>query len=270
MYKILQMIKLYYTLLMINVISVSMAAQPVSSNVKQPVSRWSVSKINFALGLDWARYDGMSLEGVMVFAEEPEKMKRNLQGLEEEARITTGGAALYLNLSLSPLNSSTGTYRNDQELRLGIALYSPKEAMVSYKNESLDTSIVYCNLHSELALEGAYLFRGQWGRRWHWQIGGGLNGGFTYGNEMVLMSGHYFEEGQHPSTQENLTAEHFMAKQVYYLRGFIPYGLYFRFSDGFALGLEGRSGRGLQFIEGGEVNFMEKAGALMLGLQLGL
>lgn len=260
---------LYLCGLLIVIASISSTAQ-ISYSANTPTSKWSVRSFNLNLGLDWARYNSMTLDGLMAFAAEPEKMKRNLQGLEEDARTTTGGAALYFSLSLSPLNRSTGIYRKDQELRLGIALYSPKEAMVSYKNENLDTSIVYCNLHSELALEGAYLFKGEWGRRWQWQIGGGLNTGLTFGNEMVLMSGRYFEEGQHPSEQEQLAEERYQAKQAYYVRGFIPYGLYFKVSEGFALGLEGRSGRGLQLIEGGRFNVMRKAGALMLGLRAGL
>lgn len=233
-------------------------------------AKWKAAKVNIGLGIDWAEYRGMAFDELMDFATEAEKMKRDLTAFTEDARTTTGGAALNVSIGLHPLNVQTGTYRNDRELRLGMGLYSEKEAMVSFKNQELDTSIVYCNLHSELALDAAYLFTGRWGKRWEWLLGMGGNAGFTFDNQMVLMSGHYFEEGAHPSTQENLSEERFSARNVYYLRAYLTYGIYYYLLPNTAIGLEGRKGRGLQLLEDEQPKYMRRAGALALGLRIGI
>ncbi|MEM6965930.1 MAG: hypothetical protein AAF573_14275 [Bacteroidota bacterium] len=236
-------------------------------------SKWKLNAVNIQLGVNWNEFESMSLDELMIFAKDPEQMHRDLSFMTEEATTITAGGDIKANFSWSPLNRATGTYRTHQELQVGIALHSPKEAMVAYKSETLDTSIVYCNLHSELSLEGAYVWRGQWGKRkrWHWYVGGGMNAGFTWDNEMVLMEGKYFEPGQHPSTQpiDDVAPEpeRYEAKSVVYSRIFIPYGLHYQIGKYTTLGLDFRTGRGLQFIGSEKVNWMRRSGGMALGMR---
>ncbi len=236
----------------------------------QPIikRKWQPVQLNFGLGVDWNHYNSMSLEQLMIFAKQPEQLQRDLRNLTEEATTITAGLTYAVSVSLAPLNYSNGTYKENQELRLGFAIYSPKEAMVSYKNQELDTSIVFCNLHEELALEGAYMMKGQWGKRkrLHWYIGAGLNFGFTFSNEMMLISGQYFEPGQHPSTQEGpFDQQRYEAKTVYYSRLYIPYGIHYQISKSWLLGFDFRKGIGMQIIKGEQVNYIKKAGSFHLG-----
>jgi len=244
----------------------SMAQKSQLENLK-PAKKWQVNQFNFGLGFNWDRYESMSLNQLMVLAEDPEKMHRDLHNMQEEAITYALGAGLYYSVSLSPFNRSKGTYNDRQELRLGFALHSPKEAMVSYKNEIMDTSIVYCNIHGEFSLEGAYLFKGNLGPKLRWYIGGGINGGLTFGNEMIIISGKYFKPGQHPTTQESLNQEKYKAKPIYYSRAYIPYGLHYIINESISVGFDLRTGMGIQLIQGEKVNRIRRTGAFVLGLQ---
>ena len=237
----------------------------------QTVSSTKSSGLNISMytGLDNDRYETMSLGHVLSFAKNPDALSQDLSHLEEETTTKTAGVALYVNLGISPIRNES---RNiDREIQVGIGIHSDKEAMVSYKSEDLDTSIVFCNLHSEFTLEGAYLFKGKWGKIVHWHIGLGANGGMTYGNEMILINGGYFEPGAHPSTQpaEEMNMEKFEAKQVYYTRGFIQHGIHLGFGPHWQVGLNMRTGMGLQFIEGADPNFIQKTGSLQSGAKYG-
>lgn len=244
-------------------------AQNYSYTKVKPKKKWQLSQVNFGLGVNWNEFESMSHGELMVFAKDPEQMYRDLQNMSEEAIATTAGGSINLSYSLSPLSYKDGTYRKDRELQFGVTLHSAKEAMVSFKNEDLDTSIVFCNLHEELSFEAAYLFKGQWGKskRWHWYVGGGMNVGFTFGNEMVLMSGQYFEPGSHPSEQviDEESTEKFEGRAVYYSRVYVPYGIHYRVGEHFLLGLDFRTGIGMQMIGSEKVNFMKRSGALSIG-----
>ena len=228
--------------------------------------KWQSHNVYTTLGLDWVNYGELSADRIMGYAQNPEALQKNLSQMDEEVTAYTAGLVLQTGVALSPFKASTQSFLNNQELRIGIGLYTDKEAMLSYKNESLDTSIVYCNIHSEVALETAYLFKGNWGKRFIWFVGGGANAGLTFDNEMILMSGRYFGPDEHPSTQESFeeNKEVFSAKPLYHLRAFIPYGLHFRASNAFSIGLEGRKGVGLQLLNGGGSNLMRKANAFAL------
>ncbi len=249
-------------------ISHSTAQQSSTNNFQSP-KKWQINHFNFGLGFDWDRYESMSLNQLMVLAKDPEKMHRDLYNMQEEAVNYSLGGGLYYSMSLSPFNRSKGTYNNRQELQLGVAYHAPKEAMVSYKNQMLDTSIVYCNVHGEFSLEGAYLFKGKLGPKLRWYIGGGINGGLTFGNEMIIISGKYFKPGQHPSTQESLDSnrEKYKAKAIYYSRAYIPYGLHYVVNENLSVGFDLRTGMGLQLIQGEKVNRINRTGALIFGMK---
>ena len=239
----------------------------VTSDVIKPDLK--VTHVNFSIGLDWDKYNSMSLNQLMAFAQNPEEMQRDLSFMTEEVNTTTAGLALYYSMSFSPLNKKTGSYYNDREWRFGFAFHSPKEAMVTYQNEDLDTSIVYCNLHSEFSMEGSYIVKGMFGKRFQWYVGGGLNLGYTFGNQMMLISGKYFGPDQHPSTQESYehNIETYDAKSVMYSRAFVPYGFQYRVGKHVSLGIDCRSGVGLQWIKGERVNLIRKTGVFSLGMR---
>lgn len=228
--------------------------------------KWKRTHFYVSLGLDWAKYEEMTADRIIAFADNPDQLEKSIQGMETEVTSSTAGAALQVSVGFSPFNTSQNRFLQDQELRLGISLQSPKEAMLSFKNEQLDTSVVYCNIHSEVALETAYLFKGEWGRRFHWYIGVGLNGGLTFDNQMIVMSGQYFDPDEHPSTQESLMENRAFhsARRVYNIRAYIPYGIYYQITKGFSLGFEARRGIGWQVLELDESNRMRRAGAFML------
>lgn len=233
----------------------------------KPKKRFLITSANLGLGLDWAEYEEISYKDIHDSAKNPEVLKRELQYLEEEISTITGSIGLFASVSFAPLNLKTNTYRTDREIRLGATLYAPREAMVSYKNELMDTAIVYCNLQGEFAIDGAYLFKGKLGKKWMWSVGGGLNVGLSHENEVMVIEGAYFEPGAHPSTQESLEANrHFYeAKNAYYLRAYIPYSMHFSVSDRIAIGFECRKGIGGQFTRGQEPNFFPRIGSFILG-----
>lgn len=233
----------------------------------EPKRQWKAAGLNFGLGVDWDQYKSMSLERIMVFAKHPERMQRDLANLSEDATPVTAGVALYGSIAFAPLDYRTGTYRNDRELRVGVGIHSPKEAMVTYKNEDLDTSIVYCNIHGEFTVEASYVFNGQWGKRFQWYAGGGMNAGLTFANGMIIISGRYFEPGAHPSTQESheMNQDHYKARQVYYTRAFIPFGIHYQVSSKWSLGFDLRTGLGLQMIKGAPDNIITNTGSFILG-----
>lgn len=262
--------KLILTSLVLGIfISSSCLAQQVAGIEQVPLKKWKVTKFNFGLGVDYDRYESMSLDHLMNFAQNPNEMKRDLQHLEEEVSTTTAGLALYASWSISPWSTTKNSYRNDREWRFGIGIHSPKEAMVSFKNKDMDTSIVYCNIHGEITLEGAYIRKGKWGKRFHWYWGAGVNIGATFGNQMVLISGKYFEPGEHPSTQESNenSIEKYDAKSVAYTRLYIPYGVHYSIGKKWLLGFDFRSGIGMQKIQGEDVNFIRKTGLFSIGAQ---
>lgn len=231
--------------------------------------KWGITKINFGVGVNYDRFQSMSLNDLMTLAVDPSQMHRDLSKLTDETATSTAGAALYYNLNFSPNSNSTKFFNTQSEISIGVSLNSPKEAMVSFKNKDLDTSIVYCSLHGEMALNLAYQRKGKWGKRWNWYYGLGTNIGATFGNKVLIMSGKYYDEGAHPSTQQSLASnvETFGAKPIIYSRFYIPYGINYQVSPSLSFGLDFRSGLGTQFIKGEKANFIKKTGAWILGFQ---
>lgn len=247
-------------------------AQDSASSQYEEIKKWKVTELNIGLGVGWDTYQSMSLEQLMMFAKNPNQLQRDLSFLTEEVNTSTGGAGFYTSFSLSPYSYKKKRYRNNQELQLGMALYSPKEAMVTYKNEEMDTSIVFCNLHAEAAIEGAYVRKGNWGNRIHWHIGTGISTGLTFANEMVVISGKYFKPEEHPSTQESseVNRVQYKAKPVLYTRVYIPFGIHYAIGAKSLLGLSFRTGLGAQMIEGEKARFIKNTGAVILSAKFQL
>ena len=233
------------------------------------MKKWQFNQMDWGVGIDNDHYDKMSLDLIMAFAKDPDQMQRDLSGMNEDATTVTRGAAYYTNISFSPLDASTGTYKTNRELKLGMGIHANKEAMLTYKNEDLDTSIVYCNLQSEITIEGAYLFKTKWGKRIHLYAGIGANVGATFNNEMVLITGKYFDEGEHPSEQpsDEMNAESYEAKSVAYSRIYIPYGIGYGIGQKTIIGLDFKTGVGVQKISGEQANYIKKTGAFILSVK---
>lgn len=263
--------KIYIYLFLAIISSSPLIAQ--TSSIIPSTKKFKRSEINFGIGVNWNTFESMTLDELLIFAKDPEQLKRDLQGLEEETTPNTAGADLRVGWSFSPLNSATGNYKTNQALQVGIILNSPKEAMVSYKNKDLDTSIVFCNIHWELGLNASYVFKGTWGKRdrWNWYAGAGANAGFTFGNNMMLINGKYFEPGEHPSTQPvddvSPEPEMYEAKSVSYTRVFIPYGIHYKMGKRVLLGLDLSKGIGWQRVGKDKMNYMKKSSGFAIGLK---
>ncbi|PCJ64102.1 MAG: hypothetical protein COA58_14040 [Bacteroidetes bacterium] len=218
-----------------------------------------------SLGISYDRYQTMSLNQLSQLAKDPEMMKHNLDGLTEEANASTAGVSLFINLRFNPLQKRTGSYNRNQELRLGLGLNSSKEAMVSYKNKDLDTSLVFCNIHSEITTEVAYVFKRFIGKRIFVYGGIGANSSISINNEMMIITGKYFAPGEHPSTQISSNTISFEAKPILHSRLFIPWGVHIQATDNFSIGLDFRKGKGLQYTLGEKANVMANTGAILIG-----
>ncbi len=242
------------------------AQQPAPSELAT-MKKWKISQFDFGLGVDNDNFQNMSLDQLMSMAKNPNEISRSLEGFDEEVETFTGGAALYGNISLSPINLSTGTYRTDRELRLGFGLHSPKEAMVEYVSDAMDSSIIFCGLHGEFTLEAAYLYKGTWGRKFHWYYGFGMNAGTSFANQMLVISGKYYDPEEHePEAEEGVNiTETYKAKSVVYSRLYVPYGVHYALGDHWLVGLDFKTGIGVQFIAGEKANYIRKTGAFILG-----
>ena len=236
------------------------AVQPIA-----PV--WRMSSLNFGTGVETDRYKTMSLQQLMAFAKPGSELQRDLSLFEERVSTTTSGLGLYVLAGFSrpkTMPTSTGT---TSEVQVGVGLHSPREAMVTYRHQGMDTSIVYCNLQTEISLEAAYLLRGQWSRYVHWHVGLGANGSTTVNNRLILIEGRYLADGEHPSEQkaEEMNKHAFGAKRAYFTRIFIPTGVKFRIGPRWQLGMDYRLGIGWQFVPGHSANRIAFAGAGIIG-----
>jgi hypothetical protein len=249
--------------------SINLIGQYVETKQLPQKQKLHFDQIEFGIGIDNDHYNTMSLEEIMAFANNPEQMQRDLYGMEEVASTVNRGAAIYVNFGYAPLNKTTNSYRTDREWRFGVGLHCGKEAMLSYKNEDIDTSIVYCNLQSEITLESAYLLKGLWGKRFHWYYGAGMSLGSSFNNQMLLISGRYFGPDEHPSEQESYekNVETFDAKSVYYARFYIPYGIGYGLNERWIIGFDFKTGIGVQKIQGKSSNYIKKTGAFVLGVK---
>ncbi len=242
---------------------------PVLAQKNTPsLKKMKLTGISGSAGITFDKYNTMSLDQLTQIARQPELMRRDLDGLTEEASTQTAGASLFVNMTFSPHQKSKGTYLDNLEFRLGVGLNSAKESMVSYKNADMDTSLVFCNVNSELILETSYIFKHSFGKRMFLYFGVGANSSFSVNNEMMIISGKYFSEGEHPSAQEQAGAITFEAKPILYSRVFVPWGIHMQASDRVSFGLDFRKGRGLQYTVGEKVNKIANTGAVMIGTRI--
>jgi len=251
----------------LSICTLEFAAQTTTNTRVADMKPWRTTYFNMSFAVDNDHFNEMSLERMMAFSKNPEEIERDLRNMDAEITPITAGVAIHTNVGIAPLNRSTGEYHTDREVRIGIGLHAPKEAMVTYKSATLDTSIVYCNLHTEFTLEGAYIRKGTFGTHGRCYAGLGASGGVSFGNEMVLITGRYFEPGAHPSEQvdKNPVMEKYAAKTLAYTRLFVPFGVHYGVADKWSVGLDFRLGIGAQFLAGASTNFIKKTGMFAIG-----
>jgi len=228
-----------------------------------------VSGFNAGVGVDWMKYRNMDLNRLLAFAENPAELQQDLTGLTEDVNSTSTGVTLLMNFSLTPFDALKQEYKTNREIRVGMQITSPREAMVAYKDEATDTSIVFCNLHGEVGIDGAYLVKGSLLKRLNVYAGLGSSISLTYANEMVLLRGKYFEPGEHPMEQEITEENHltYKAKAAFYTKVFIPWGVYYQMNEKWELGFDVRTGVGMQFISGETTTFLPRTNAFVLGMR---
>jgi hypothetical protein len=237
-------------------------------NTANPATKRGVTTFSYTLGAETDRYNSMSINQLTAMAKDKSQLQRDLNGMTEEVSTRTSGVALNFNLGFAPMNKTTGTLKQNQEIRVGIGFHSAKESMVSFKNQDLDTSIVFCNRNSEVTLEGSYLFKGNWGKRFTWYVGLGSTGSASFNNQMIVMSGKYFEPGEHPSAQVIMPENKAVYSALPSINGrvFIPWGIHVNLSEKTSLGLDFRRGMGVQWTPSRQANFMNKTGMFGIGL----
>ena len=243
------------------------AAQQATPAAPLPTSTWRMTSLNFGTGVETDHFETMSLPQLMAFAKTSQELERDLSQFDEKVSTTTSGLGLFVLAGFSRPKTVPATTNTTTEVQVGVGLHTPREAMVTYRNQDMDTSIVYCNLQTEISLETAYLLRGQWSRYVQWHVGIGANGGLTMGNKMMLIEGRYLADDEHPSEQraEEMNKHTYGAKQVYYTRLFIPTGVKFRIGPRWQLGMDYRLGIGWQFVPDGATNRIQTTGAGIIG-----
>ena len=106
--------RIYIYLFLTIIFSTPIIAQ--TSSLHPIKKKWQRSEINFGIGVNWNTFQSMTLDELLIFAKDPDQLKRDLQGLEEEATPNTAGADLRVSWSFSPLNSVTGNHKTNQAL----------------------------------------------------------------------------------------------------------------------------------------------------------
>jgi hypothetical protein len=231
-------------------------------------STWQLSSVQVGLALEYDRYNEMSFDRLSQFAVNEEDLGTVNSNFSAANATQTGSGAWMIHMSFSPVGESKINWLMDREIRIGLGFHTAKEAMVSFRNEQLDTSVVFCNLHEGMSFEGSYLVKGKFGkkRKWNWYAGLGWNGSASFNNQMVVLQGRYFAKDAHPTAQiinEDQTVR-FNAKPVLYNRVFMPYGIHYQVAPVVSIGIDMRTGYGVQTVVGGGSQFIRKTGQFMI------
>ena len=244
-------------------INLSQAQEAIST------PNWKFGVFDFGLGVDQDNYGSMSLNDMLLLAKDPYQMQRDLAGFDEEIHAKAVGASANFNFGFVKPDLRKLNRTREKEIRFGVGFHSPREAMITYKNEFTDTSIVYCNIQGEISLDFAYLFKGMWGKRFQYHYGLGANVASSYNNQMMIIHGKYFGPEEHPSEQEFFeeNTEYFDGKAVYFARAFVHAGIGYKFGKRWISGINWRKGVGWQFVEDGNTNFLRGTSSFVLSLK---
>lgn len=242
---------------------------------EDPPKRWKASQLYLGFGGNNDHFNRMSLDHILAVAKSPESVRQETNGWTETVDAITYGSSISAGISLNPFDYASGEYRRGRELRLGLGLAGAREAMVSYDEEATGAtrSLIFCSVVTELNLEAEYLYKGQWGRRITWYAGYGLSGGSSISSEVLVFDN--ITPAVDTTNPEEIVPiesnmESFSGKHVSYGRIYAPYGVHYRIGNRYHLGLDFRTGIGMQAIQNEHPDFIKKSGSFMFGMRLDL
>ncbi len=225
------------------------------STAQNDRSQWKINTVSFGFGLERAYYGRMSLDEMYDLAITPSDLERDLSGLNSDARLATANGGFSSNIGFCRVKyNDNGSYA-DREIRLGVSIESPQEAMVSYKNEMIDTSIVYCSVQEAFNVGLGYHFKGVLWNRMYWSVGADASYGRTFNNQLIVLSGDYFGEDEHPSSMNELQRDDYSAKAVNRARLTLSHEFGVRLGGHFVLGMNYTIGGVAHFVENANTNY---------------
>ncbi|MBK6775934.1 MAG: hypothetical protein IPG74_08870 [Flavobacteriales bacterium] len=133
------------------------AAQQALPTAPLPTSGWRMTSLNFGTGVETDRFETMSLPQLMAFAKTSQELQRDLSQFDEKVTTTTSGLGLFVMAGFGRTKTVPTTTNTTSEVQVGVGLHTPREAMVTYRNQHMDTSIVYCNLQTEIGFGNGLL-----------------------------------------------------------------------------------------------------------------
>ncbi len=241
--------------------------------------KWQITGISASFGGHTDYFESMTLSDMKGRAADPAMVDLDLEGYTGTFYQEQGSPRLHVNLSFAPGGTQGSPFQSGIEYRLGLMTAWGKEALISYSKEedvspgkTLNSSIMYCDVENEVALQTAVLFKKSYGKQIQGYVGLGGSVSSTFHDRMLLIfSQHYtyedpenvpFEE-QDPG-YETLT---YRAKHGMYFRGYIPVGLSVNFYDVGAFFTEGRIGAGFHQLTGGSSYLIKKSVSFNAGIK---
>ena len=227
---------------------------------------WRFSGVNVGAGIIMDNIRNFSRQKIVAFAENPGLLQRDLQGLTEEVRPQTVGGGISLNFAFTQPGIPEKVFHQDREFRIGMALFFPREAMVTYRDEGLDTTIVFCHIQQEIALEGGYYLANRDEEGNYWRAGLGANVGITTINDLLVVEGPYLKPGTHPGLLSRSNVTNYEARFISYGRIFIEGEISNRMrrSKKFFRGFVLRYGNGIQYVPGYGLNWINHTFGIFL------
>ena len=227
--------------------------------------KWRIGAIGLNIGSFTDHYQSMTVEGMKSMAIDLPNVPVDLNGLNmmgDESSVVIEGASLGAYISLNPRNRTRDGHNLNQELRIGFSTNIDREAMIQFSDNNYENSVIYCLIESEVMLSAQYLFSGQFGRRFGFYGGAGMNVGSTFNNLFLLI-----EDGRDSNGFWESSTTEVAAKSSYYTRGFLSAGLMYHTLGRVSLSLDIQSGVGLQVVNGAKNNYISDICAGQLGVQ---
>ncbi len=231
-----------------------------------------LSAIQWGVGFRTDYYSNMGFNQISGTVRNPKNLNRNVIGFSEDFGSKNQTIALYLSAAFSPSNKEVKGFFGRSEWQFGLGYHTPGELRVGYNSEALDSTIIFCNLGSEISFETAYLLNVPVDNGLTLFGGLGGNASFTRNNEVMVQEGPFLEEGIHPrfviARPENTAT--YEAKRLIYLRPNIIAGAVFRYRKFTKIYVQYRIGIGAQIVPGHGVNFINRSTGLNLGVRYSL
>lgn len=234
--------------------------------MSQDAKKWKLHQVGITTGFISDYISNLSVVNLKGFAYNAENYDRDLNGFQLDNEGSIFGLSIGVNISLVPFNEKRGFYNTNQEFRLGINLFTLREAMVtyskdfSYNDTSVTQSGLYCLIDKEMSLTASYRYRLRLGPL---SIYGGVGGSlgtsrseFIFSESTVKTFVEY--TNQYVSTNENIDSRD-PARRVFYGRLYIPMGISAQTSKKMEIGIETTKGIGFQGAFGHRANFIESS-----------